>query len=80
MKEKCRICIAVILAFIVGFAFGVLAYAGRTHFAPSDVGVCSDGAEPDKYGCCPGEIYTDMADLGYNCCPETGGDCFPPLR
>lgn len=38
-----------------------------------------DGAAPDQYGCCPGETYTDMGDQGFNCCPDTGGDCFPPL-
>lgn len=40
---------------------------------------CEDGALPDEYGCCPGEIYTDMGEQGFNCCPETGGDCFPPI-
>jgi len=38
-----------------------------------------DGAAPDQYGCCPGETYTDMGDQGFNCCPDSGGDCFPPL-
>ncbi len=38
-----------------------------------------DGAAPDQYGCCPGETYTDMGDQGFNCCPDVGGDCFPPL-
>lgn len=40
---------------------------------------CENGALPDEYGCCPGEIYTDMGEQGFNCCPETGGDCFPPI-
>lgn len=40
---------------------------------------CEGGALPDQYGCCPGEIYTDMGEQGFNCCPETGGDCFPPI-
>lgn len=40
---------------------------------------CEDGILPDENGCCPGEIFTDMGDQGSNCCPETGGDCFPPL-
>ena len=40
---------------------------------------CEDGTPPDQYGCCTGEIYTDMGEDGFNCCPETGGDCFPPL-
>ena len=39
-----------------------------------------DGAAPDQYGCCPGEVYTDMGDQGFNCCPSGGGDCFPPLE
>lgn len=40
-----------------------------------------NGTLPDEYGCCPGEIYTDMGEeLGFNCCPETGGDCFPPIQ
>ena len=37
------------------------------------------GQAPDQYGCCPGEVYTDMGDQGFNCCPSTGGDCFPPF-
>ena len=40
---------------------------------------CPDGTAPDQYGCCTGEIYTDMGKQGFNCCPETGGDCFPPI-
>ena len=40
---------------------------------------CPDGTAPDVNGCCTGEIFTDMGDMGFNCCPETGGDCFPPL-
>ncbi len=40
---------------------------------------CDGGALPDEYGCCPGEIYTDMGEQGFNCCPEGNGDCFPPI-
>ncbi len=40
---------------------------------------CEDGTAPDANGCCTGEIYTDMGEQGFNCCPETGGDCFPPI-
>lgn len=40
---------------------------------------CEDGTAPDANGCCTGEIYTDMGEAGFNCCPETGGDCFPPI-
>ncbi|MFQ6739081.1 MAG: TrbI/VirB10 family protein [Alphaproteobacteria bacterium] len=41
---------------------------------------CEDGTLPDTYGCCTGEIYTDMGDQGFNCCPSSGGDCFPPIK
>ena len=40
---------------------------------------CEDGSLPDGNGCCAGEIYTDMGEQGFNCCPEAGGDCFPPI-
>jgi hypothetical protein len=40
---------------------------------------CEDGTPPDANGCCPGEVYTDMGEQGFNCCPDTGGDCFPPI-
>lgn len=40
---------------------------------------CDDGLAPDANGCCTGEIYTDMGEQGFNCCPQTGGDCFPPI-
>ena len=40
---------------------------------------CEDGSLPDDNGCCAGEIYTDMGEMGFNCCPESGGDCFPPI-
>ena len=41
---------------------------------------CDGGANPDANGCCPGETYTDMGDAGMNCCPDIGGDCFPPIN
>ena len=40
---------------------------------------CEGGANPDSNGCCPGETYTDIGEQGFNCCPNTGGDCFPPI-
>ncbi len=80
MKKKFCSCLYVVIAFIVGFLLGMWTYASRDALTPSDMPMCDGGAHPDKYGCCPGEVYTDMADLGFNCCPESGGDCFPPLR
>ncbi len=41
---------------------------------------CDDGAAPDINGCCTGETYTDMGEAGFNCCPDAGGDCFPPIE
>ena len=41
---------------------------------------CDGGVNPDVNGCCPGETYTDMGDAGFNCCPDAGGDCFPPIE
>lgn len=46
----------------------------------TSVVTCDGGAAPDMNGCCPGETYTDMGDQGFNCCPDAGGDCFPPIE
>ncbi len=46
----------------------------------SAVVTCDGGVAPDMNGCCPGETYTDMGDQGFNCCPDAGGDCFPPIE
>ncbi|MBP9999877.1 MAG: hypothetical protein KBT14_04290 [Proteobacteria bacterium] len=40
-------------------------------------GVCDT---PDSNGCCPGETYTDLGDLGFNCCESDGVTCFPPMK
>ncbi len=45
-----------------------------------EVLTCDDGSAPDMNGCCAGETYTDMGDQGFNCCPDSGGDCFPPIE
>jgi type IV secretory pathway VirB10-like protein len=59
----------------------------KSHSAPSappppdDAGLtCEDGTPPDADGCCTGETFTDMGDAGWNCCPDGGGDCFPPIQ
>ena len=39
---------------------------------------CEDGTAPDANGCCTGETYTDL-DGEMACCPDSGGDCFPPI-
>lgn len=49
--------------------------------APDSIGGLNcDGQAPDANGCCPGEIYTNMGELGFNCCPSGGGDCFAPYK
>ncbi len=52
---------------------------GSSSAAPAEPTLdCGDGVPFDENGCCPGETYTDMGDDGWNCCPDAGGDCFPP--
>ena len=41
---------------------------------------CDDGTEPDKYGCCAGEVYSDLGGGQTGCCSETTGECFAPLK
>ncbi len=48
--------------------------------AAAEVLTCDDGNAPDANGCCAGETYTDMGAAGFNCCPDSGGDCFPPIE
>lgn len=42
--------------------------------------VCDDGRAPDKYGCCTGEVYSDLGDGVTACCVVGGDECFPPLN
>lgn len=51
----------------------------KTSTTTESVITCEDGTNPDANGCCTGEIYTDMGNQGFNCCPSSGGDCFPPI-
>lgn len=46
---------------------------------PSVGVMCDDGTAPDAYGCCSGEIFTEMDDGGMACCPVAGGTCYPPI-
>ena len=47
--------------------------------ADQNILTCDDGSAPDENGCCTGETFTDMGEDGWNCCPDSGGDCFPPI-
>lgn len=40
--------------------------------------LCEGNVAPDANGCCPGETYSSV-DNQMVCCPDGGGDCFPPL-
>ena len=53
---------------------------GKSQYNIADEGLtCEDGSAPDSNGCCAGETFTDMGEAGWNCCPDSGGDCFPPI-
>jgi hypothetical protein len=55
-------------------------FAKPAETVEQDVLTCDGGIAPDANGCCPGETFTDMGEDGWNCCPDTGGDCFPPIE
>ncbi len=78
MKSWVKYSLIVLVSFIVGVTAGSYFTLHPVRFGVDLV--CPDGGVPDKHGCCGGEIYTDMGDVGFNCCPEVGGDCYPPIR
>ncbi len=45
-----------------------------------DAGLCADGAKPNKFGCCGDELFKDLGNATFACCPKDGGDCFPPIK
>jgi hypothetical protein len=50
-----------------------------------DAGLCTDGTEPNKFGCCAGEIFRDLGNSVFACCPKDAGkmvevECFPPIK
>ncbi len=45
-----------------------------------DAGLCVDGTKPNKYGCCTDELFKDLGNTVFACCPKDGGDCFPPIK
>lgn len=80
MKTKYKIIIACIIT-CVATAFATVYIMNHNLFnLYADEFMCKDNESPDKNGCCPGETYTDMQELGWNCCPDSGGDCFPPIK
>lgn len=43
-------------------------------------GLCTDGSKPNQFGCCEGETFKDMGNLVFACCPDDGGECYPPIN
>ena len=44
-------------------------------------GLCDDGAKPNLYGCCDGEVFKQVEHLNFACCPKEGdGDCVTPRK
>ena len=84
MKQKINIYVIALcfLCFICGAFAGYLLAVniGNTAYSANYLSLCPDGSSPDNNGCCVGEIYTNMGDLGFNCCPEGNGDCYPPIK
>ena len=37
-----------------------------------DAGLCADGAKPNRFGCCGDEIFKDMGNAVFACCPKSG--------
>lgn len=46
-----------------------------------DAGLCADGSKPNRFGCCGEEVFKDLGDSIFACCPKQGeGMCFPPIE
>ena len=45
-----------------------------------EAGLCADGTKPNKYGCCGDELFKDLGNAVFACCPKECGDCFPPIK
>lgn len=54
----------------------------EAELANLDAGLCADGSQPNKFGCCGDEVFKDLGNTVFACCPRDGGngDCFPPLK
>lgn len=68
----------IVFAFIFGCAIGYIThyFMVNEHCA---FALCPDGKEPDKNGCCEGEVYTDAGGGWMVCCPEGEDSCFPAM-
>ncbi len=48
--------------------------------ANEQAGLCPNGDAPNRFGCCAGEKFMELENMVFACCPDGGGDCFPPLK
>ncbi len=44
-----------------------------------NAGLCADGTQPNRFGCCTGEKFKDLGNLVFACCRDDG-ECFPPIE
>ena len=45
--------------------------------------LCGDGTKPNRFGCCTDEIFKDLGNSVFACCPKnmSADDiCFPPIK
>lgn len=53
----------------------------EAELANLDAGLCADGSAPNKFGCCGDEIFKDLGNTVFACCPKDSvSECFPPLK
>ena len=44
-------------------------------------GLCADGMQPNRYGCCAGESFKEVTPMVFACCPKDGnGQCLEPIK
>lgn len=79
VQKKSRSWLWALVAFVGGFIIGYATYYTVINWN-GFFATCPNGAQPDKNGCCAGEIYTDAGDGWMVCCPDGGDNCFPPVK
>lgn len=52
----------------------------ETAAANMAAGLCPDGSQPNRFGCCAGETFKDMGNLVFACCPDDGSECHTPIN
>ena len=53
----------------------------EAELANLDTRLCADGSVPNKFGCCGDEVFKDLGDTVFACCPKDSvSECFPPLK